>query len=439
MTQKAEGLKLALGLENYWHDAKECVGQGGCKFIDWIYVPGWDFSWRCPPWQYYGFDAYGANGKMKIVHDLLTGDLDYGSPTLRKTVYACSLCGSCDVGCKRNLELEVLMVLESLRARLVEKGNGPMPEHGEVTGNIEKSGNYYGRSQSERLNWLPRDIKPAKRADLLYYVGDHASFRFIEIAQAAVKIFRAAGIDFMLMPDERSSGNLLYTTGQMDKARKLAEENIRMVEETGCKTVVFSSAEDYKTFKVDYPKLLGISTIDLPFEPKHLIELADTWVQEGRLKLSRPIDLKITYHDDCNLAWLSEPWLHWEGERGDWGVLSPPRQVRRGSNGIYDAPRNVLRAIPGLSLVEMPRHHENAFDCGAGGGVKEAFPDLARWSADERLREASTTGAQAILSTSPLVKENLSQSENAKKYGIQPWDILEVIARALADEKGGAI
>ncbi|GAG52019.1 unnamed protein product, partial [marine sediment metagenome] len=136
------------------------------------------------------------------------------------------------------------------------------------------------------------------------------------------------------------------------------------------------------------------------------------------------------FHDSCNLGRLSEPWVHWEGERGDWSVYNPPRQIRRGTYGIYDQPRDILNAIPGLELVEMPRHHENAWCCGNAAGVKEAFPDLASWSADERLREAGTTGAEAIVSACPGCRDNFSQS--AKSNGIKAYDILELVAKAAA-------
>ena len=410
MAQQGERLTLGLNLEDYRYDARDCVGCAGCKWLDFIYMPGWDFSWRCPPWQKYQFDAYGACGKTKIVHDLLGGRLEYSSPTLQEVVYACTLCGSCDVGCKRNLDLEPLMLLEALRARLVKEGNGPMPQHKGITENIEKSNNRYGRPQAQRLDWVPKEVKPTQKADILYFAGCRASFVNTEISQATARILQAAKVDFMVMKDEPCCGNFLYTTGQVDKARKVAEENIRLIRETGAKTVVFSCAEGYKTFKVDYPKLLGISTTDLPFEVVHLVECIDSWVKEGRLKLENSVNMKVTYHDSCNLGRLSEPWLHWEGERGDWALLTPPREFRRGTYGIYEPPRDVLKAIPGIELVEMPRHHENAWCCGNAAGVKEAFTDLASWSAEERLREAGTTGAEAIVSACPGCKENFSQT-----------------------------
>lgn len=431
MNIEPERLKLNLDITQYAHDAADCNGQAGCKYVDWIYVPGWDFAWRCPAWEYHQMDAYGAAGKMKILRDLLGGRLDWNSTTLRDVMYNCEMCGGCDTGCKRNLEIEVQSTFEAMRKKLVDIGNGPMPAHITYTENIERTGNYCGKKQAERRRWLPDSAGTSGKSDLLWFVGCRYDFEHQNLASAMLRILEASGASFSLLEEEKCCGNFLFTTGQVDKARKLARENIEAIRATGAKTVVFGCAECYKTMKVDYPKLLDMSTSDLPFRPVHITEAMAGWLKEGRLKLTKKIDLKATYHDACNLSRLSEPWLKWEGVRGDWGVLDPPRQIRKGTKGIYDEPRRVLAAIPGLSLVEMPRNHENAYCCCAGGGVKEAFPDLAAFSAEERIREAATTGARAIVSTSPLVVENLRQRPSLKENGLEVRDVVEFVAAAI--------
>jgi len=428
MSGEKRQLSLGLNLDDYKYDAKHCVSCHQCRWIDYNYVPGLDFSWKCPPWQYEQFDAYGAEGKSRIVYDLLTGKLDWADPKLQDIVYECNLCGACDMGCKRNLDLESQMMLESLRARLVEKGYGPLPEHEDWTRNIEETSNLFGKEQAKRLDWIPKEVKTAKKANILYFVGCRAPFVDTEIAAATARILNATKADFMVMKEEPCCGHFVFITGQIEKARKIAEENIRLIRETGAKTVVFSCAECYKTVKVDYPKLLGFSTSDLGFEVVHLVELVDEWVKDGTLKLENRVDMKVTYHDPCNLGRLSEPWLHWEGVRGAWGLLEPTREFRRGLNGVYEPPRNILKAIPGIELVEMFRHHENAWCCGSDGGVKEAYPDLASWTASERLREASTVGAQAVVSCCPACREIFREVAND---GMQVYDITELIVKAI--------
>jgi len=428
MAEEKRQLTLGLNLDDYRYDSRHCTGQTLCRWIDLNYVQGQDFAERCPTWQKEGFDVYGAVGKCNIVYSVLTSKLDYADPMVRDIAYRDLLCGGCDVACKRNLDYEIQLMLESLRARLVEKGNGPMPEHTEITKKIESIRNYYGKDQSQRLDWLTKDIKVADKADILFFVGCRPSFVDTEIATATARILNAANADFMLMNDEPCCGHLVFITGQIAKARKLAEDNLKQIRETGAKTVVFSCAEGYKTVKVDYPKLLGFSTFDLGFEVMHITELVDQWVKEGRLKLENRVDMKLTYHDPCNLGRLSETWIPWEGTRGEFSRLVPSRTVRRGVSGVYEPPRDILKAIPGVELVEMVRHHDSAWCCCNDGGVKEAFPDLASFGASERLREAASTGAQAIVSCCPGCKENFS---DAAKNGMKVYDITELIATAI--------
>lgn len=428
MAEVANKFTLGHNLDDYKYEARHCTSCAGCKWVDMNYISGMDFSWKCASWHQGAFDAYGAAGKCKIIWDLLARDLDWAAPKLLDVAYMCSLCGGCDSGCKRNLDLEILMMLISLRARLVEKGLGPMPQHKAVTSNIEQSRNIYGIDQKKRLAWMPKDVSPAKQAETLYWVGCRSSFVDTEIAQATARILKAANKEFMVLKDEPCCGNLVYTTGQLDKAREIAQKNMELIIQSGAKTVVFSCAECYRMIKVDYPKLLNKSTAELGFDVKHITELADNWIKDGTLTLKNKVAMKVAYHDSCSLGRLSEPWYKWEGERGDWGILNPPRNFRRGMNGVYEPPRDILKAIPGLNFVEMLRPRDQAYSCGAGGGAREAFPKFALDSATERLREAKHIGAEAIVAACPLCKENF---KDASKDGLKVYDITELIAMAV--------
>ncbi len=428
MGQVSNKLKLGLNFDDYWYEARHCVACHNCKWIELNYLEGVDFSYRCPSWQYGQFDAYGTEGRVKVVWDLLMGALEYTDPKVLDIAYRCNLCGGCDIGCKRNLDLEIQMMLETFRARLVEKGVGPLPQHKTIATNIEKSSNIYGSPQKNRLDWMPSSKTGVKNADLLYWVGCRSSFVDREIAQSTAKIMDAAGKKFTVLSEEACCGNPLYTTGQMDKARRLALENIKKIKDSGARTVVTSCAECYRMIKVDYPKLMEQSTADLGFEVKHITELADGWVKDGALKLGKKVDVKLSYHDSCGLGRLSEPWHHWEGEIGDWGIFTPPRTIRRGKGGVYDPPRDLLKAIPGVTLVELIRRRDQAYCCGAGAGAREAYPDYSSFVAGERLRELNKVGAEAIVSACPLCKENF---KDAARNGVKVFDITELIAAAI--------
>jgi len=413
-------------LENFIFDMSRCVKCKGCTWVDHIYMPGVKFSTRCPSATRYWFDSYGAYGKMRIGLAVAEGRLDY-SGELLKILYACTLCGACDVGCKRNLDLEIELTLEALRIKVVKDGKGPMPEHKRIAQNILTRHNSFGAPHENRTKWLPEEIKPSVKADVLYFAGCSASYTHPEIAQATVKILNASGTPFMLMPDEWCCGNTLYSVGMVDEARDLAQRNIDTVRQTGANTLLTSCAEGYRMWKVDYPKILNISTAELGFRVVHLVEYVDELVKEGTLKLANPVDLRLTYHDSCSLSRLSEPWVPWEGERGLWGIVNPPLERRRGTNGVYQQPRDILNSIPGVKLVEMPRIRENAFCCGAGRGTREAFPDFALWAAEQRLEEVKEVGAEAIVSACPWCKDNFAKAVNKNRENLKVLDISELI------------
>jgi len=146
-------------IDNFIFDMSRCIKCKGCTWVDHIYMPGVKFSTRCPSATRYLFDSYGAYGKMRIGLALAEGRLDY-SDELLKILYACTLCGACDVGCKRNLDLEIGLTLEALRIKAVKDGKGPMPEHKMAAEKILASHNRFGSPHENRTKWLPERVCP---------------------------------------------------------------------------------------------------------------------------------------------------------------------------------------------------------------------------------------------------------------------------------------
>ncbi|HLB29304.1 MAG TPA: heterodisulfide reductase-related iron-sulfur binding cluster, partial [Dehalococcoidia bacterium] len=384
----------------------------------------------CPSEKHYVFDSFAAYGRLRMMLAMLHGNLDY-SPRVLEAIYACQLCGACDVGCKRNLDLEIEGALEALRIKAVQDGYGPMPEHKEVAEKIEASHNYFGAPHDKRARWLPAEAVDVK-ADVAYFVGCEAAYTHPQIAQSTAKILQAAGAPFTVMSDEWCCGYPLYHTGQLEAAKKVAQHNLEVMKATGASTVLTSCAECYRTLKVDYPKIFNKSTSDLGFQVVHLAEYADGLIKEGALKLTKPVPLSVAYHDSCNLARRSEPWTYWEGERLKYGIVSPtPPARRRGTYGVYQQPRDILNSIPGLELREPVRMRENAWCSGAGGGVREAFKDFALSCAMDLLEEVDTTGAEAIVTTCPRAEENLRDALKKNGWKTQVFDLAEVIAQAI--------
>jgi Fe-S oxidoreductase len=192
---------------------------------------------------------------------------------------------------------------------------------------------------------------------------------------------------------------------------------------------VTSCSDCYYAFKRLYP------AIGSKFEVVHTVEFINRLIKEGRIKLTKTIPMTITYHDPCHLGRLGEPYVHWNGItkkiRGQIVVHEPRKPRYNGANGIYDPPREVLKSIPGLQLVEMERIREYAWCCGAGGGVREAFPDFSSWTAMERIEEAKTTGAEALVSACGWCERNFVDAVGANGQKMKVYDIVELVQQAI--------
>jgi Fe-S oxidoreductase len=382
-----------------------------CKSVFTWHLKSADFYEICPSGARYKFDAYFAQGRLDIARAIIEGELE-NSEKLLHIVYACTLCGACDYICGRVKEMNPTRVIEALRTKLVKDGKGPMPEHKRFAESIERNYNPYGEPHAQRLKWLSEQKLSTKKPDVLYFVGCTSAYRRPEIAQATVKVLNAAGIQFeILHPDEWCCGSPLYRTGQIDLAKKMTHHNIEAINKSGADKVITSCAGCYRALKVDYPE---IGATRVRPEVVHSVEYIDQLVKDGRLELTKKINLKVTYHDPCHL-----------GRHSYSGIIGT------GQFGVYQPPRDLLRRVPGVNLVEMERIKDDAFCCGAGGGVKSAFPDFATWTAAERIEEAKATGADVIASCCPFCKTNLAETAEKKMEKMKVLDVTEIVARTV--------
>lgn len=417
-------------LKDYSYDMRRCMRCASCKWLDHTYVPDNRFVYRCPSYGKYYFSKV-AYGRLKLGLALAENRLD-DSPGMTDMVFQCLMCGACDSGCKRNLDLEIANSLEALRGFMV--GRGTFPEtHNKVIANIEKRHNKFGAPHKDRKAWASQSHR--KKADTVYFAGCSAAYTQKDIAAATDKILNAAG-DYMLLPNEWCCGHPLFALGHYEAFKNQMAHNIEAMKKTGAARLVTSCAECYKTWKVDYPRVLGINTSDLPFEVTHITEWVAPKIKDGGLNLTGKVDLKVAWHDPCNLGRMAEPYIHWNGTRGQWGCLQPnagfqPKEFRRGINGVYDEPRDILSSIAGIEVMELKRHHEFSWCCGGHGGVPEAYPDLTAYAVSERLEEVKTIGAEAVVSACPYCKETFKAGIKDREHNVQVFDITEIIAAAL--------
>ena len=411
-------------LEDYRYTMESCNHCGQCRFILGHKMRGWEYAEVCPIYQRYQFDAYSGQGLINIAQELLEGTLRYDKE-LMKHLYTCTTCGACDVNCKSVREMEVLDTILALRAKCVEDRQGPMPEHKGYARLVENTHNINGQPHDQRFAWLSDHVSLSQDTKIAYFEGCTASYLYPDTARNVIKILNAGGMRFTVLDsDEHCCGAPLWRTGQIETAGKLAEHNLDVFKNRGVKTLITGCAECYGAFRGFYPRIAKPD-----FEILHITEVIHTMMKDCRLSFKNNLNLKVTYHDPCLLGRLSELYVPWNGQIKAFGIHDPPKQWRRGTHGVYHAPREILKAIPGIELVEMIRNEENAFCC--GGGVPAAFPDFALWTAKERLSEARFTGAEAVIFSCPFCRSSFETAIDSGIEPIQYHDITELVVQAL--------
>lgn len=419
-------------LEDYRSDMETCQRCSACKFIPLEKVAGYERANVCPSISRYDFHAYSGGGRMGFGLGLMRGRVDY-TPAVAEVVYNCQLCGACDVSCKYAMDMEVLEPLYAIRRECVKNGQ-TVPVWDKLVDTMQKQGPMVLNPTGKRGQWA-KDLEvkdyTEEKVSVIFHAGCLASYDEAsgKVARSAVSLLQKAGVDVGIAKDrELCCGGRAYEMGYEDEAVKQAELNAARFDESGATELVTGCAHCYQYYKVLYAKL-GLSG---EVKVWHITEYLADLVRQGKLKPTKPVDLTVTYHDPCHLGRLSEPWIAWEGVQRmkHMRVYDPPRPFRRGSDGVYEPPRELLKSIPGLKLVEMDRIREYAWCCGAGGGVKETNPEFAQWTASERLQEAESTGAKALVTACPHCSQNFQGAE-ANGSDLKVYDIVELLEQAI--------
>lgn len=420
-----------MSLEKYRWDIVNCERCSMCKWLHPWSVKSKARARICPSMQKYKYDAYSAQGRFDLARALLEGEVELSSKAL-EVIYTCTLCGGCDVTCKFTRDMEPLEVLHELRKYAVEQGKGPLPGHMPAVDSIRNNNNPWMQPRTRRGHWA-RKIKvkdiTKEKAEVLYFAGCTYAYNanLQDVARSTLRILQESGVDVgILGSGEACCASPVLKVGMEDLFRELAGKNIEMFNSLGVKTVVTSCAGCSGILKSQYP---GVGKIN--FEVKHSVEYMDQLIQEGKLKFTKENPMKVTWHDPCHLGRGGEPQDLWEGRRLKWGLSDPPRERNYGSHGVFDAPRNILIALPGVELFEMERVREFSWCCGAGGGVRSAFPEFALETALERVEEAKETGAEALVTSCPWCETNLGDAINADGGKIKMMSLVQLIDLAL--------
>jgi len=344
-------------------------------------------------------DRNGLSAR-RMLHEAQLGLTNFES----EETWLCTTCGACVSQCPRGVEITDFM--KDLRRIIVEYGAGYYPKSLRTAmSSIASLGNPFGEPLKKRATWVKTlNIKPfTKGMELLYFLGCFPAYdpRVRKVAQDIIGILKKVGVDFGILGSQESCcGESVRKAGNEELFRSLAHSNIHAFAENGVKKIITTSPHCYHTFKNEYPQF----GVDL--EVTHYTQYLAQLIKEGRLKFSKALNRKVTYHDPCYLG------RH---------------------NGIYEEPREILRSIPGLELIEMPDSGQKSVCCGGGGGRIWLETKKEERLTNVRLEQAIETGANVLAVSCPYCLTNFEDSLLTvdREHGIQVKDIAELAWEAI--------
>ena len=320
-------------------------------------------------------------------------------------LWGCTTCRACQLACPVYIE-HIPKIVEMRRQLVLEESRFPA-EVVNTFRNLENNGNPWGISPEDREKWSEGLIVPKMRemqgeVDFLYWVGCAGAYDAgnQKVARAMVKILNAAGVNYAILgKEETCNGDAARRIGNEYLFQMLAAQNVDTLNRYKFKKILTTCPHCFNTLANEYPQFGG------HYQVVHHSQLLAELLQSSKLRLTKPLSRTVTYHDSCYLG------RH---------------------NDIYDAPRQVLKNIAGLQVKEMPRHRENGFCCGAGGGrmwMEEKHPKVNQ----NRIEEAAALNPDLISTACPFCATMLGDAinETGRQEKIQSKDLALIILEAL--------
>jgi len=334
-----------------------------------------------------------------LIYEALVGVLP--DPTHMEELWDCTCCFTCVERCPKDVKPAELII--GLRSLLVESGTIPKTVTDALQG-IFRQGNPLGFAREQRADWAKDwHIKSAQEGcELLYFVGCTPAYdlRLQPVAKSLAKTLQKAELDFgTLGIEETCCGNEVRRVGEQGLFEMLVEDGKPLIESTGAKRMVTTSPHCMNTFKKEY----GLSGIEV----MHYTQLVAQLLEDKKIQFSNKVERKVTYHDPCFLG---------------------------KQNHIFDEPRAILQAIPGVKFVEMDRIRERSVCCEGGGGrMWVEGTNIQERLAFQRVQEAVETGAEVLAVACPFCLLTLEDAVKVKglEDKLRVMDIMELVNMAL--------
>lgn len=367
----------------------------------------------CPAVSASGRGDLSALYRMKGVREILKGRTTLFRKIFRKkgpseeklkeyteTVFRCTLCGNCQEICPAGIHLKGLWT--SIRRDMVHSGAYPA-KIDMIRDNLKKSFNVFAEDNEERADWV-EDMKNAPdhgyrkaRAEVVYFTGCVASYFPLaqKIPIALSEILDRSGVDFTLLGEEEwCCGFPLVGAGLGELFPTFIEHNLKAVQDKGAKRVIFACPSCYQMWREHYHTELPIA---------HASQFLCELVREGRVPM-KELPMTVTYHDPCDLG--------------------------RGAR-VFDEPRELIRAIPGVKLVELPRNREECQCCGGGGNLEMIDAKLSSEIAKRKIEEVLGTGAGAVVSSCQQCVRTMITHVKRNKIPLEVLDITQLVHKAM--------
>jgi heterodisulfide reductase subunit D len=316
------------------------------------------------------------------------------------TVFRCTLCGNCQEVCPVGIHLKELWL--SLRQDLVHSQAYP-EKIDMIRENLAESRNVFAEDNSERADWV-EDVRDApvhgflrEKAEVVYFTGCVASYFPLaqKIPVALAEIFDVSGVDFTLLGEEEwCCGFPLLGAGLQEMLHGFIQHNVEALRAKGAKRAIFACPSCYQMWREHYPH---------EFKINHASQFLMELIKDKRVPF-KELPLKGTYHDPCDLG--------------------------RGSR-VYEEPRQVIRAIPGVTLIELPRNREHCQCCGGGGNLEMIDAQLSSEIARRKIEEVLSTGAQAVITSCQQCVRTMATYARRNKVPIEVMDIVQLVRKAL--------
>lgn len=368
-------------------DMRDYIVSSGAETLSWCMQCG--LCTNLCPWRQVKGEVSEAFNIRKMQR---LGQLGLEGFEHENILFACVTCGMCLVNCPR--KVEIINNVRSMRSTTVEAGFLPAGLR-PIAGSLHANNNPWSGEQEKRAAWQDGLDIPAfsEETEYLLYVCCTSCYdtRSQKIAKSVVKMLKQAGVSFgVLTADEKCCGESIRKLGDEALFTKLAESNIKLFQSKGVKKIITTSPHCLFAFKKDYPELGG------DFEAMHYTELLGELLKEGKLSIPGEVAKKVTFHDPCYLGRHNE---------------------------VYDAPRELLQAVPGAELVELDRNKNKSLCCAGGGGRVWAETPFGERFGELRITDAVDKKADILVTACPYC---ITMLEDACA-GLEKGDVLQVM------------